>query len=100
MSEYAGSGAKPTTLTADGVASDRKGRFCGILINPTGAVTPTVTVYDNASAASGTKLATVKIVSGTPFFLSFGEEGVDVINGVFVAADAWTTLNATVYTKA
>lgn len=102
MSQYSMDGAKATqSAGADHAASDRKGRFCGILINPTGAVTPTITVYDNASAASGNILfGPIKIVSAVPFFAYLGDEGIDVVNGVFVHADAWTTLNTTTLTKA
>lgn len=100
MSWFAGKGATPVYIdTADAAALATKGRLVALLINPTGAVTPTVTVYDNASAASGTKVVTAKIVSATPLYLWFGDEGVELANGAFVNASAWTTLNVTAYVK-
>ncbi len=112
MSEFSMQGATPVVLTADGAAltlrtwtdaggntHTLRGRLVGLLISPTGAVTPTVTVYDNTSAAGTKIIGDTKIVSATPFFVYLGAEGVEVKNGVFVHADAWTTLSVTAFVK-
>lgn len=97
---YPGSNASiPLTFTANGIALAVQGRLCALLVAPTGAVTPVVTVFDNASAASGTALATVKTLSAAPIFLSWGDEGVYAANGVYVSADVFTTLTVTAYVK-
>lgn len=100
MSWYAARGATPVTVTtANAAALASAGRLTALLIAPTGAVTPTVTVFDNASAASGTALATVKTQSAAPLYLFFGDEGVEALNGIYVSADSWTTLTVTAYVK-
>lgn len=87
------------TTTADAAVKAGPGRLCGFIINPTGAVTPTVTFYNNASAASGVKLAAIKVPSAVPFFVDLGEDGVVASLGIFVNASSWATLDVTTFWK-
>lgn len=106
MSALGGQGRQVVnTSSADAAAvattrSGAHGRLCAVHIMPTGAVTPTITVFDNASAASGTALVgPVKIESGKPLIIELGDEGVEFANGLFVHADAWTTVTVSTYLK-
>jgi hypothetical protein len=96
-----GQPAQPVTVnTADAVGKAASGRLCGVDILPTGAVTPTVTIFDNPAAASGNVLfGPCKIVSATPTLIQFGDEGVNAATGIYVHADSWTTLSVTVRVK-
>ena len=89
-----GNPAIPANInTSDAAALATSGRLCSVGIFPTGAVTPTITIYDNASAASGTILfGPCKISSGVPFWATLPDEGIDCANGIFVHADSWTTV--------
>lgn len=51
-------------VTADGIVSARPGALVGIILTG-GSDLATVIIYDNASAASGTKLATIKAAANT-----------------------------------
>jgi hypothetical protein len=89
-----------TTADALGCPSAQKGRLTGLVICPTGAVTPTITLYDNSSTTSGTILfGPHKIPSGTCVPVMFNEDGVNYVNGVWVHSDSWATLAVNVYTK-
>ena len=54
------SGAK----TADGVIKASSGSLCGVIIATDGSNNPKVVIYDNPSAASGTKLFEMTVVAG------------------------------------
>jgi hypothetical protein len=95
-----GEPAIPASNAADGSLLATSGRLCSVGIFPTGAVTPTVTIYDNPAAASGTILfGPCKIQSGVPFFATLPDEGIDAATGIYVHADAWTTLTVQVNYK-
>lgn len=89
--------AQASNVTAATQIKAARGVLFGVFINPTGAVTPTVTVYDNASASSGNKLVNAKIESAKPLFIWFGDAGVNATNGIRVDSTSFTTLDVTVY---
>lgn len=99
MSVISEGGSTPKTFTTNGIAKASAGRLVALTIAPTGAVTPTVTVYDNASAASGTALVTVKTLSATPLHLFFGDAGIEAALGIYVSSDSFTTLTVTAQVK-
>lgn len=92
MAQYFGA-AKPYTITADGLAGVAgKGRLIGAVLTHT--ATTTAILYDNASAASGTKLLTMACAANDNGVVWFGDEGVSFINGCYCD---WTAGVLTVY---
>jgi hypothetical protein len=55
----------PVRLTATGVVMNAPGFLHGVLVGTDGTNTVTITLYDNASAGSGTKLTPAFTVLGT-----------------------------------
>lgn len=74
------SGAK----TVDGVISDRPTLLCGVNL-AIGTGDASVILYDNASAASGTKLAEIKVIA-TAFASKevFFDRPVKASNGIYM----------------
>jgi hypothetical protein len=92
--------ASPIQVSGDQACKTTSGRLSAIALNPNGAVTPTVTVFDNASAASGTVLfGPFKMASGVPLFMAFADEGINAANGIFISSTSWASLTATAYVK-
>ena len=52
-------------ITADGVVKAAPGSFVSVLLTAGDAAAASIILYDNASAASGTVVATVKAAQGT-----------------------------------
>lgn len=72
--------------TASAIIMAREGRFFGLLVTPDGTNNITITVYDNASAASGKKLVTDLVIAGNGGSQMWGPpiEPVDCANGIYV----------------
>jgi hypothetical protein len=102
-SRVANQGAVPISVAAGAsttVISAVPCRLLGVLFAPTAAVSPVITFNDNASAASGTKLATIQIESAVKSqYFSFTHEGIGALLGVVVSG-TFTTLPFTVYIAA
>lgn len=101
MSAFGDTGAKPVTITtADAAAQTLPGRLVALHVILNGAAqTPTVTVYDSASAAGTVAVGPVKAVSGINTLYTFGDEGINLGIGAFVHADSWTSLTVVAYVK-
>jgi len=85
---------------ADYSAKASGGRLCSVGIFPTGAVTPTCTIFDANGVASGKILfGPFKIQSGVPTFVTLPDQGINAMNGMFVHLDSWTTVQTVVYVK-
>lgn len=74
------------TKTASGVMMAGPGRLFGVLVQPDGTNAVTMTIYDNASAASGTKLTPTMTFAGDGGLQEWKPaiEPVDCFNGVYV----------------
>jgi hypothetical protein len=74
--------------TASGVIMAGPGRWFGTVVTPDGSNDVTVTMYDNASAGSGTKLAPSMTFAGDGGTQALQPpiEPVDCINGIYVTA--------------
>lgn len=85
--------------TADGVVMASDGRFFGITITPDGSNNVTVTVYDSASAASGTKITPDIVVAGNGGTQEWSPpiEPVDCIEGIYVDITTDGTVKYNVY---
>lgn len=70
------------TKTSDGAVKDSAGTLLGVVIQPDGTNAASVIIYDNASAASGTKLFQGR-VTATASQAVFGIE-VPASNGIYV----------------
>lgn len=70
-----------TTATTT-VVSDRKSTLVGIQINKAGT-SDTLTIYDNASAASGTKIATITspVAGAFYWYEAMVKNGIVVVSG-------------------
>ena len=73
---------------ADGVISAGAGKLGGVLVISDGTNAVNLIIYDNASAASGTKLAEITIgASPATGALSqgvwFGDKGLTALNGLY-----------------
>lgn len=93
MSLMTAGGARSTGAVA--IATQAKaatGRLLGVTIIPSAAVTPTVTVYDNASASSGTELYQFTIQSNVGVSHWFGPEGIDASLGIRIDSTSFATL--------
>jgi len=93
---------RATNIAAGGANTAIKatpGRLMGVLLSGLGAEVPTLTIHNNASAASGAVLLTAKAVGNTPHYidLSGNGAGVDASLGIFVSSTSWTNFTATVY---
>lgn len=75
-------------ITADGVVTASPGALVSVLITAAGD-TATVILYDNASAASGTKLATVKALQNTSASWS-PNEPIAASNGIYADVEGTT----------
>lgn len=72
--------------TASAAISANPGRLMGLIVTGDGTNAATVTVYDNASAASGLILAKVILEAGlTSQELVVGEAGIAVNNGIYAS---------------
>jgi hypothetical protein len=74
------------TKTASGVMMAGPGRFFGFLVTPDGTNDVTMTIYDNASAASGVKITSTMVFAGDGGSQTWQPpiEPVDCFNGVYV----------------
>jgi len=79
--------------TATTTAKAAPGILIGISINTKGAASNTLTMYDNASAASGTKIATIDTTVSAGFY-NFG--GVYFRNGLTLISATGTGADYTV----
>lgn len=93
-SAKAGQGATAVEVTADAVVYALPCRLVGVTLNHT--ATTTAILYDNATTASGTKSAQIRCAANDQAELWFGDEGVEMANGIY--AD-WTAGVMTVYYK-
>lgn len=69
---------------AAGALSATSVTFCGYSLRETAGSAAVVRVWDNASAASGTLLATIGLAASASETKYFGEEGIRAENGVFL----------------
>jgi len=97
MSHVAGSGSIPITTAVDAIVSATPCRVTGVSVANSNAAAQTTILYDNASAASGTKLVTVVTPPADTSSVFFGDEGIGAVAGVY--ADAGTTTVVTVQIK-
>lgn len=90
--------ARPVALTgADQVVQASAAYFRGLTVAETGGANPvTVRVYDNASAASGTLLATVRLAAGESHTWS-DPAGLWASNGVYVDVGGTGVVEGSVY---
>lgn len=77
--------AASVNVTGQGVISAGPCTYRGFFIATTGT-SAVVTIYDNASAASGTVLASFTLAAAGNFAADDITDGVRCINGIFVAA--------------
>lgn len=68
-----------------------KGRLVGVTIGAAGTGTATITIYDNASAASGTVIAVIDATKVGSYVYN-----VDVANGIYVVSAGTTSADFTV----
>lgn len=94
MSSRSTQGAIAVEVTADAIVYAGACRLVGVTLNHT--ATTTAILYDNATAASGNKVAQIRCAANDQAELWFGDEGVDCLAGIF--AD-WTAGVMTVYYK-
>lgn len=84
-------------VTADGVVTSGPGYLKGVIVHTDGSAAVTVDLYDNATAASGSKLFSSWIVtsgaSDRTHTLSFDGQECLFVNGMYV--DITTTGSAT-----
>lgn len=73
-------------LAASGIALAGENVFCGLLVKTDGTNNVTITVYDNASAASGDKLLpSAFVVKGTALLWGIElDKGILADNGIYV----------------
>jgi hypothetical protein len=106
MSFYEGSGLSPTTITtANALAKTGPGRLGMVIPSASGATTAGLIQLYDALTATGTPVATISLAAfsgaNTPSSPSYGwgQEGIDLKTGLFVAYPTWTNLTIVVYTK-
>ncbi len=75
--------AVPYPVTGTGAVVPSPATYRGISIRDTSGATNTVTLFDNASAASGTVLATAQLAAGASF-LDIAPDGVRAASGLFL----------------
>ncbi|GLY55216.1 hypothetical protein [Lentzea sp. NBRC 102530] len=69
---------------SDQVVSARPAFYRGAAISETAGSTAVVRIYDNASAASGTLLATIRLAANETFDVLFDGFGVRAVSGIYV----------------
>lgn len=75
---------------AAGAAVAHSGVFAGCSLRETAGAVATVRLWDNASAASGTIIATLAFTAGADKQVSINDDGVWFDNGIFVEVVAGT----------
>lgn len=73
--------------TADAVIKNSAGTLMGVVMIPDGTNAFTLTIYDNASGASGTVLFKATIAGGSDTFVVTGLE-TKAVNGLYADGDA------------
>jgi hypothetical protein len=73
-------------VSATGAVKTMPGILYGLV--PTASATGVITIYDNATAASGTIIYTGSVTAGTP--IHFGGVGITVKNGIFFQVNSGT----------
>lgn len=74
------SGAK----IADGVILDQPGKLTSVILTGDGTNAATLLVYDNASAASGTLLASLSVDAGLVYESFCPHFPIDALNGIYI----------------
>lgn len=92
-----------TTVTAyalsgsDQALVTKAGRYKGLTVRETAAAAASVVLYDNASAASGTIIATVALAASESVNIDIEGDGILFANGVYV--DVTGTVQGSVYVR-
>ena len=79
--------ASALNVTGDAAALARASVFFGFSLRDTSGSANTVTIYDNASAASGTVIASVAIAANGSQTLSI-PNGLGLLNGLYIDTTA------------
>jgi hypothetical protein len=69
---------------ADQVAAAAPAAYKGFSIRETAGATAIIRIYDNASAASGTLLDTIRLAANESAREWYGPGGIDALNGIYV----------------
>jgi hypothetical protein len=83
--------ASAVNVTGTGAAYTGPCTYRGFFITAT-ATTTTVTIYDNASAASGTVLASFTLATAGLYAADDITDGVRCLNGIYVSVSAGTAV--------
>ena len=82
-----------TNLTASGVVSARPGSIAIGYVVTTALSAAAITVYDNASAASGAVLFVIPASTAAGAAQSFGDDGIIAANGIYASFGGTGTVN-------
>lgn len=77
--------ANPVNVTATGAVMATRCTYRGLSIRDASGSTNTVTVYDNASAASGTVLGSFQLAANASALDNI-PDGLTAVNGIYLAA--------------
>jgi hypothetical protein len=85
-------------VTASGIAMAAQGLFLGVLLGTDGVNDPLITIYDNASAASGTEVMPTTTFDASALGLNGFMPGfaISCINGLYVEITCAGTVEVTV----
>ena len=88
----AGNEVTTVHLHASGSMATGRGRLMGFLINHATGATGDTTIYDNASAASGTEVLEIDEKTAGLFGMEIPGDGILFYNGLYADLPANTTL--------